>query len=94
MYIESIELKNYRNISDIKIKPHKKTSVLFGNNAQGKTNILESVYYCATGRSHRTNNDKELVSFDKNEAFIKLMIRDDYGRIDRIDINIRSNGRR
>ena len=93
MYIESIELKNYRNISDIKIKPHKKTSVLFGNNAQGKTNILESVYYCATGRSHRTNNDKELVSFDKNEAFIKLMIRDDYGRIDRIDINIRSNGR-
>ncbi len=94
MFIESIELKNYRNIKELELKPHKKTSVLFGDNAQGKTNILESVYYCATGRSHRTNNDKELVNFKKDAAFIKIFVRDDYGRLDRIDITVRSNGKK
>lgn len=94
MYIEKIILKNYRNIKELTLDPHKKTSVLFGDNAQGKTNILESVYYCATGRSHRTNNDKELVSFGEEFGHIRLFIRDDYGRSDRIDINIRSNGKK
>ncbi|MBQ9519691.1 MAG: DNA replication/repair protein RecF [Firmicutes bacterium] len=94
MYIESLKLKNYRNIEDLEITPHKKTSVLFGDNAQGKTNILESVYYCATGRSHRTSNDKEIVMFDKDAAFIRLSVRDDYGRLDRIDISIKSSGKK
>lgn len=94
MYVENIILKNYRNIEEISFFPHKKTSVLFGDNAQGKTNILESFYYCAMGRSHRTNNDKELVSFGKDTAFIRVFIRDDHGRKDRIDINIRSNGKK
>ncbi len=94
MYIEKIILKNYRNIKDAVLCPHKKTSVLFGDNAQGKTNILESVYYCAMGRSHRTNNDRELVAFGEEYAHIKLFIKDDYGRTDRIDINIRSNGKK
>ena len=94
MYIESLKLKNYRNIELLEIKPDKKTSVLFGDNAQGKTNILESVYYCATGRSHRTGSDKELVMFDKEAAFVRLCVRDDYGRLDRIDISIKSNGKK
>ena len=94
MYIESLKLKNYRNIAEIELFPNKKTSVLYGDNAQGKTNILESVYYCATGRSHRTSADKELVMFDKESAFIKIAVRDDYGRLDRIDIGIRSNGKK
>lgn len=94
MYIESLKLKNYRNITEAELLPNKKTSVLFGDNAQGKTNILESVYYCATGRSHRTSADKELVMFTKEQALIKLSIRDDYGRLDRIDINIKPNGKK
>lgn len=94
MYIEKIVLKNYRNIKELTLCPHKSTSVLFGDNAQGKTNILESIYYCATGRSHRTNNDRELVAFGEDFGYIKLFIRDDYGRSDRIDISIRSNGRK
>ena len=94
MYIERLRLKNYRNIELLDIRPNKKTSVLFGDNAQGKTNILESVYYCATGRSHRTSNDREIVMFDKEAAFVKLEIRDDYGRLDRIDISIKSGGKK
>ena len=94
MYIEKIVLKNYRNIKELTLCPHKNTSVLFGDNAQGKTNILESVYYCATGRSHRTNSDKELVAFGEEMCYIKVFIRDDYGRSDRIDVSIRSNGRK
>ena len=94
MYIEKLILKDYRNIEELTLLPHKKTSVLFGSNAQGKTNILESVYYCATGRSHRTGNDKELVRFGSDFAYIRLFLRDDYNRSDRIDISIRSNGKK
>ena len=94
MYIEKLILKDYRNIEELTLLPHKKTSVLFGSNAQGKTNILESVFYCATGRSHRTGNDKELVRFGADIAYIRIFVRDDYNRSDRIDISIKSNGKK
>ena len=46
MYIESIQLKNYRNYESLDMKLDKETNILYGDNAQGKTNILEAIYLC------------------------------------------------
>ena len=52
MIIESIELKNYRNYRELHMEFDPGTNILYGNNAQGKTNILEAVYVCCTTKSH------------------------------------------
>ena len=57
MFIESIELSDYRNYSHLHIDFHKGTNVLYGDNAQGKTNILEAVYVCSTTKSHRGSKE-------------------------------------
>ncbi|AAK77991.1 DNA replication and repair protein RecF [Clostridium acetobutylicum] len=72
MYIKNLYLDNFRNYDNIEIDFNKKVNILTGNNAQGKTNILESIFYCSLGKSHRTNKDKELIKWDKDEAFIRL----------------------
>ncbi len=53
---------------------NKKTNIFIGKNAQGKTNLLEAIYICATGRSFRTNRDKEIINFNKNEAYVGAQI--------------------
>ena len=59
MYIQSLELKNYRNYEYLNIDFDSGTTILYGNNAQGKTNILESIYLSATTQSHRGSKDLE-----------------------------------
>lgn len=70
MNVESIRLINFRNYNNISINLNKNINVIIGKNAQGKTNLIESIYICATGRSFRTNRDKEIINFNKNEAYI------------------------
>lgn len=70
MYVDNIRLINFRNYDNLNINLNKKTNIFIGKNAQGKTNLLESIYICATGRSFRTNRDREIISFDKDEAYI------------------------
>lgn len=53
MYIESLELKNFRNYEDLSIVLDPGTNILYGDNAQGKTNVLEAIYLCGTTKSHR-----------------------------------------
>lgn len=72
MFIESLELNNYRNYKDLNISFDKKTNLLYGDNAQGKTNILESIYVCATTKSHRGSKDKELINFNNDESHIRV----------------------
>lgn len=72
MYISSITLNNFRNYSHEKIELSPLTNVIYGDNAQGKTNILEAVYIFSHGKSHRTKSDKELIRF--GEDFAKLSI--------------------
>ena len=72
MYIESIELKNYRNYEELHIDLNQGTNILYGDNAQGKTNVLESIYVCCTTKSHRSSKDKELIQFGELESHIKL----------------------
>ena len=75
MIIESIELKNYRNYDKLHMDFSHGTNILYGYNAQGKTNILEAIYVCATTKSHRGSKDKEIIQFDRDESHIKLNVR-------------------
>ena len=54
MIIESIDLQNYRNYQKLHMELDGGTNILYGNNAQGKTNILEAIYVCCTSKSHRS----------------------------------------
>ena len=68
--IESIKLINFRNYGSLNVNLNKNINIFIGKNAQGKTNLLEAIYICATGNSFRTNRDKELINFYRNEAYI------------------------
>jgi DNA replication and repair protein RecF len=74
MYIKYLSLLDFRNYGQLNIELNKSVNVLTGDNAQGKTNILESIYFCSIGKSHRTSKDKELVKWGSDNAYIKLYV--------------------
>lgn len=74
MYVEKISLLNFRNFGNLDIKLSPNINIFYGDNAQGKTNFLEAIYLCATGRSHRTTSDKELINFNENFSYIKAFL--------------------
>ena len=78
MYIESLELKNYRNYETANIQFNPGTNIFYGDNAQGKTNILESLYLCGTTKSHRGSKDRDLIRFGQEEAHIRMLVRKDH----------------
>ena len=92
MQADRLFLKDFRNIQELDLAFHPNVNIFYGQNAQGKTNLLEAVYFCSTGRSHRTSFDKECIRYDQPEAFIKLL----YTRRkqDTIEIHLRRNGRK
>lgn len=89
MTIESIELKNYRNYEELHMELSQGTNILYGDNAQGKTNILEAVYVCCTTKSHRAK-DKDMIRFGEDESHIKLQIRQGVVPC-RIDMHLKKN---
>lgn len=74
MIIKSIELQNFRNYENVNIHFDEGTNILYGDNAQGKTNILESAYVSGTTKSHKGSRDKEMISFGKDEAHIRARV--------------------
>ncbi|EKQ57788.1 MULTISPECIES: DNA replication/repair protein RecF [unclassified Clostridium] len=93
MYVKNIILVNYRNYESLTIELDKNVNVFIGDNAQGKTNVLESIYYGAFAKSHRTSKDKELINWKKDKAYISLLI--GKNRIDKkIDISILRDGKK
>ncbi|MCG8540977.1 MAG: DNA replication/repair protein RecF [Clostridia bacterium] len=72
MFISKLKLINFRNYSSLDIELHNKLNIFIGNNAQGKTNILESIYLTGFGKSFRTSKDKELIKANKNMAYVKV----------------------
>ena len=71
MNIRSIELKNFRNYENLEISFDEGTNILFGDNAQGKTNILEAAYMSGTTKSHKGSRDREMIRFGEEEAHLK-----------------------
>lgn len=90
MIIQSIELKNFRNYEDLKIAFDRGTNILYGDNAQGKTNILEAAYLSGTTKSHKGSKDKEMVRFGETEAHIRTTILKKE-REYQIDIHLKQN---
>ena len=90
MYIESVQLQNFRNYRELQLDFDKGTNIFYGDNAQGKTNILESVYICGTTKSHKGSKDKELIRFGEEESHIRMMIKKD-GLSYKIDMHLRKN---
>lgn len=75
MNVENIRLINFRNYNSININFNENINVFVGKNAQGKTNLLEAIYMCSSGKSFRSNRDKELINFEKKEAYIGASIK-------------------
>lgn len=89
MIIKSLKLQNFRNYEYQELNFDKGTNILYGDNAQGKTNILEAIYVATTTKSHRTTNDKEFIKFGNEEAHINLKV--EKSEIDySIDIHIKN----
>lgn len=93
MHIKKLKLLNYRNYKTLDISLGKKVNVFMGDNAQGKTNILEAIYYCAFAKSHRTSRDKELINWESDRAYLSLLVGRE--RLDKnIDISIFKDGKK
>ena len=90
MIIKSLELKNYRNYDELSMNFASGTNLLYGDNAQGKTNILESIYLSATTKSHRGNTDRELIKFEENEAHIRIHF-EKQGIDHQLDMHLKKN---
>lgn len=74
MILKSVALSQFRNYSDLFLEFDKGTNILYGDNAQGKTNILESVYVSGTTRSHKGSKDREMIQFGEEEAHIRTVV--------------------
>jgi len=72
MFIKNIKLNNFRNYKRQEINLNKNTNIIFGDNATGKTTILESIFICSLGKSFRTNKDNELINKDEKNANIEI----------------------
>lgn len=90
MYIESVQLKNFRNYETLELDLDRETNILYGDNAQGKTNILEALYLCGTTKSHRGSRDREMIRFDEDEAHIRMNVKKDEISY-KIDMHLRKN---
>lgn len=90
MIIKSLELKDYRNYNSLNMQFSGGTNILYGENAQGKTNILEAIYICGTTKSHRGSKDKEIVSFSEEEAHVRVILEKN-SIPHRIDLHLKKN---
>ena len=90
MIIKSIELKNFRNYGQLNLSLDEGTNILFGDNAQGKTNILEAAYVSGTTKSHKGSKDKEMIRFGEQEAHLRTVVLKQQKEY-QIDIHLKQN---
>jgi len=91
MIVRDASLLDFRNFTSLRLGLGQGVNILCGANAQGKTNFLEALYFCATGRSRRTNFDRELIRFESHDAYMQLHIQNE-NMEDRIDAHIKKDG--
>ena len=94
MFVKKIRLKNYRIYDELELSFDRGINILSGDNAQGKTNLLEAVYYCCAGRSHRTTKDKECIYLGREEALVKILYETASGKEEQIEIHLKQNGKK
>ncbi len=91
MVVKELTLKQFRNYESESIVLTPGINIFYGDNAQGKTNLLEGICYCATGKSHRTSNDKECIRHDAEEALIRIVY-EVRGKEEKIEIRLKKSG--
>lgn len=90
MFIHALALSGFRNYENVEISFSEGINILYGDNAQGKTNILEAIYMTATTRSHRGSKDKEIIGFKKEESHIRAdIVKNDINH--RVDMHLKKN---
>lgn len=92
MILEKLRLHNYRNYDDLRATFQNGIHILSGKNAQGKTNILESILYISTTRSHRTNDDEDLIKEGQEAFFIKALIKKE-NKKEELQITVNEKGK-
>ena len=92
MYLKTLELHNFRNYADLVVEFGSGINVLLGENAQGKTNLLESIYFLALTRSHRTNSDRDLISWKTKAARVSGSVQKEH-TVTPLEINLSSKGK-
>ena len=85
MYIKELKIKDFRNYEVLDLEFDKKVNIILGSNAQGKTNLMESIYISSFGRSFRTSRDTDMIRFGKDQARINMIFNKDIGDVE-IDI--------
>ena len=74
MKIKSLKLKNFRNYDLLNLEFDQATNIFYGDNAQGKTNILEALYLTGTTKSHRGSKDRDMIQFGKEESHLETIV--------------------
>ena len=90
MVIQSLKLKNYRNYDLLDLNFDPNTNILYGDNAQGKTNILEALYLSGTTKSHRGTKDRDIIQFGYDESHIETIV-EKRGICFQIDMHLKKN---
>lgn len=91
MIIKSIELTNFRNYESLSLEFDKGTNILYGNNAQGKTNVLEAIYLSSITKSHKGSKDQDIIRFGESEAHLRTYLEKD-GDTYKVDMHLRKSG--
>lgn len=94
MFLRKLELNNFRNISKISFNFENNINIFIGNNAQGKTNILESIYFLAITKSHRTHNELNLIKNDELYTKVSCSFNDNNDDIHMLSILLNEKGKK
>ncbi|MFC4651879.1 DNA replication/repair protein RecF [Lactococcus nasutitermitis] len=92
MKLNNIQLKNFRNYENLNLTFHPNLNIFLGQNAQGKTNILEAIYFLALTRSHRTSHDKELIAWNAHEMKVSATVEKSHTSVP-LEVELTAKGR-
>ena len=72
IWIKNIKIKNFRNYNEEEINLEKNINIFYGENAQGKTNIIEAIFLCSLGKSFRAKKDSEMIKLNEEKSIIEI----------------------
>ena len=92
MWLKHLSIQHFRNYQELEVEFHPGLNIFLGQNAQGKTNILESIYFLALTRSHRTRNDRDLIYFESTDFKVSGQLQRETGPLP-LEISLTPKGR-
>ena len=94
MWVSEMSLENFRNFDRLQVALEKGINIVYGDNANGKTNFIEAIYFCATGRSQRAGHNRELIRFGCHESHLQVAVESSEFDKRRIDVHIFRDGKK